>query len=364
MATINFRGSGSPWSPDPMDRSPYDYPEFNAGGSDAEWDTPLDFHPPPGIQAPVTDDFGFGSGLTDTWPTAAPRPISNYWDDPLLQQYTDQAMQGIQQLLNMPGNYASGQAIRGLEDAYSSGKQGYADFQTIANRRLAQLKQPLFSTGGPINSPEAMKNSALLNTKLVEPMVQARDAAQKRMLDRAAARGWGQTSGLTEIGARGVDEEFNRNLANAYREAMLYETQANEGREQEAVSIGQMLAQLAANPAMISAASNLGNIGANQSAQASRDLQAAMGLSQNLAMLPMAQTQSVTGLLNSLNNQPFPQMDPNQGLIQMLLTMTNQGEAAKRLASQDEGNFWRQLFQAVPGLIDMIPKRQPKLGPE
>jgi hypothetical protein len=247
-------------------------------------------------------------------------------------------------------------AINKLQTMFQQGQSGYGQFQDIANRRLEQLKSPLFGMGSSADSPDAMQNSALLRSKFLEPLVQQRDASQRRALERASSRGLGLTSGLTEELARGVDNQFDQSMTQGYRDLMLQEVQANEGREQEAVSIGQLLASLAGNPAQMGAASGLAGIGNNLQGEDTRNLLSSVGISQNLAQLPLQQMMAAGSMMGQLNSQPLPQADSTMGLIQMLLQMTGQGEGAMNNAMNQEGSFWSQLFGALPG---MFPQNQP-----
>jgi hypothetical protein len=271
-----------------------------------------------------------------TWPTGATQDLSTYWSDPMLQQYTNLGLEGIQRLMGgFGGNSMTASGGAALDDVISSGQHGYADFKKIADRRIGELQNPLFSTGGPINSPEAMRNSDLLRSKFLEPLVQARDAQQKQTLERMAARGMGQSSGLVEDAARGVDRNFEQQLAQGYRDLMLQEVSANEGRKTEAVGIGQKLAELAANPTVASAASAKGNLGLGSSQRSLQELLSAMGISQDLASMPMAQTQSIASLLSLLNGQ-----GNTQGLIQAMLGMSGQGTIAGQNAYNQSSNLW------------------------
>lgn len=248
----------------------------------------------------------------DLFPTTMPS-MSTYWNDPLLQQYTSFASDAVGRLAN-----ANGSPNGVLQDAI--------------NKLQAMYSTPMFSTGGPMDSPDALKNSDLLRTKFVEPLMQQRDASQKRALERASARGLGLTSGLTEELARGVDTQFDQQLAQGYRDLLLQEATANRANQQFAT--GQ-----------------LANIGQGMQGEAERNLVAALNASQGLAQLPMQQMMSVASLMNSLNNQPYPQADPTTGLIQMLLQMANGGQFAQQNAQNQQGAFWQSLFQSLPGLL-------------
>jgi hypothetical protein len=323
---------------------------------------------PPATPAPPPPSSGDGSiwqGYTagETSPTPGPGAtmpsMGNYWNDPMLQQYTDFATQAMGRLSdpNMGGpNNIMSDAINKLQTMFQQGQSGYGQFQDIANRRLEQLKSPLFGMGSSADTPDAMQNSALLRSKFLEPLVQQRDASQRRALERASSRGLGLTSGLTEELARGVDNQFDQSMTQGYRDLMLQEVQANEGREQEAVSIGQLLASLAGNPAQMGAASGLAGIGNNLQGEDTRNLLSSVGISQNLAQLPLQQMMATGSMMGQLNSQPLPQADSTMGLIQMLLQMTGQGEGAMNNAMNQEGSFWSQLFGALPG---MFPQNQP-----
>lgn len=350
MASIAVRQSAAP--PLTFDERPPTTPGWGVGEGSmvpppSAGDGKLPGWSVPGAEGPMIPN------PSQPWPMmGGTGGTGGYWNDPMLQQYTDFATDAMKRLMEpVEPNSVMAQAISHLNGVFGAGQAGYDQFKAIAENRLGQLKNPLFSTGGPTDTPEAMKNSALLNTRYVEPMVQARDAAQKQALERASARGLGLTSGLTEDMARNVDNQFTRNLSQGYRELMLEEVKQNEARQQEAVNIGQLLAQLAVNPSAVSAAGQLGNIGQGLQNQSLSQLMNAAGLSQNLAQLPMQNLMSVASLMNSLGNQPLPHADPTTGLIQMLLGMTNQGETVRMNAQNQGDNFWGSLMNQLPGLL-------------
>ena len=277
----------------------------------------------------------------------------SFFDDPLLQGYTDVSLQAIQRLLQPQAmNPVLQDAITRLQALGDRRNPGYEQLQTIANRRLGQLREPLFGLGADA-SPEALQRSALLRTQFVEPLVNERAAAEQRALERASARGLGLTSGLTEELSRDIDREFGRNLATTGRDLALYEVEANEGREQEAIQIGQLLASLGLSevPTQLGATSQLASIGQGLQGDEIRNLLSGVGVAQNLSQLPFQSLGAVAGLTNLLGGQPIPQADSLLPIVQLLAFLAGQGEDIFNKADEGNAAFWKSIFQMLPGLF-------------
>jgi hypothetical protein len=333
--------------------------------------------------------------------------VSGYFDDPLMQQYLDFGRMAMGRLTGPQQiNPVLQDALGKLQSVFGMGDPGYGQFQQIANRRLAQLRNPLFSMGqessgghaapqaqaapqslfeqmsqrmaavqagqpdpgiggtgittptttapgGPMISPDAMRNSALLRSKFTEPLEQQRGASQRRALERASARGIGQGSGVLEQEAQAIDTGFDRMLSEGYRDLMLQEIQANEAREQEAVGIGQLLASLGNRDvgSKLSAAGQMANIGQGLQGEEVRNLLSAMGISQGMAQMPFQALAASQSALGSLGGSTVPQADPMTGMIAALLNMAQGGEQAAGNAQGQDAAFWQALMAALPGLI-------------
>jgi hypothetical protein len=369
MASVSFanRFSGRSTAPNPMEPETVFRARPRPSATSAPVPPSFGYQPPAAPTTPPADGGGgiwagynMGESMGNLPGMGGAMPgLGNYWNDPMMQQYTDFATQAMGQLQGGGApNGVLNDAINKLNMMFNQGNAGYSQFQDIANRRLDQLKTPLYGMGTATDSPDAMQNSALLRSKFFEPLVQQRDAGHQRALERASSRGLGLTSGLTEELSRGVENKFDQSMTQGYRDLMLQEVQANEGREQEAVGIGQLLASLAGNPAQMGAASGLAGIGNNLQGEETRNLMSALGISQSMAQMPMQNMMGVSSLMNSLNGQPLPQADPTTGLMQLLMQMANSGENSMTNAMNQEGGFWQSLFGQLPGMFPQQPKAE------
>lgn len=82
---------------------------------------------------------------------------------------------------------------------------------------------------------------ALLNTQAFEPIEQRRNADQRRVLERTAARGMLPSSGLTEEMAQSVDTEANRQRTVAGRELGISAINQRRADLNQALQMGSML---------------------------------------------------------------------------------------------------------------------------
>lgn len=355
---------------------------------------------------------GADSGNPSSWqwsPTGfGGSGMGGYWTDPMLQFYTDFGMSAIDKLMApQEMNPVLGGAIGMLQSLFNRGDPGYDALQGIASRRLQQLRQPLFSMGGTTgtgtgasssadftpeqaaaaglswvpkdnmlygtqgyvgapdagggpstgrtaDSPDAMMNSALLRSKFVEPLTQARDAMQQQALERASARGLGLTSGMTEELARGVDQQYGQQLTQGYRDLMLAELQANESREQEAVGIGNLLAQMSNRtlPISLSAAGSLAGIGQQLQQQPIQNLMNAMGIATGLGQMPLQNMMATGQMMNSFGAQPVPQyQDPTGGFLPILLQAAGMGENIFGQEMGNNANFMQSLFGGLGSMF-------------
>lgn len=112
-----------------------------------------------------------------------------------------------------------------------------------SNPQLDQLKTFLNSrfqelSSAPGFSPAEM---AVLNTQAFEPIEEMRKAAQQRSLDRTAARGFLPSSGLAELDARSIDQDFDKLRTVANRDLAV---RAIDRRDSDLNQAGSIAAQL------------------------------------------------------------------------------------------------------------------------
>lgn len=222
------------------------------------------------------------------------------------------------------------------------------------------------STAPVAMSEDAMRNSALLRTAFLEPLEAQRSARLEAEKLRLAGRGLTPESGLYIDQMADINRGFDQDRTTGYRDLMLQEIQANESREQEAVGIGQLLAGLhgqdvsgrrsaalqaatSGQGMSLSAAGQLAGIGQSmQGLDESRLLQA-LGISGNMAMMPFQAMNAGLGALNQLQGG-FPQDDTGT-LIQLLMTLANQGEGVNANAQGQDQAFWNSIINAIPGIV-------------
>lgn len=90
----------------------------------------------------------------------------------------------------------------------------------------------------PGYSPEDL---AILDTQAFEPIEQRRQADHQRVLERSAARGIMPSSGLTELDARSVDNEANRQRTVAGRDLAVNAIGKRQSDLDRALQIGSLL---------------------------------------------------------------------------------------------------------------------------
>lgn len=274
--------------------------------------------------------------------------MGSYFNDPMLAQFASFGQDAIAQLMQPQSMHpVLADAIGKLNQMFASRDAGFSTFKPIADQRLAQLQEPAWTDA----------QRSMIQTNFREPVVQGRDAAQQRALNRASTRGLGLGSGVLEQEARGIDDEYAQILGEGDRQLAIQEIAANEARQQEAVQIGQMLGNLrnAGAGTGLSASGQLAGIGSQLQQEPTQRLMQALGISQNLAMLPGQQMAMALSAMNSLGNQQVPQADPTSGLVSLLLALAGQGEGAYQNALGQEGSFWENLFGAIPGLLNAFP---------
>lgn len=278
--------------------------------------------------------------------------MGGMFDNPLLQQFINFGQQGMDQLMQPQSIHpVLQQALDALTGLMGYSDPGYAQFQGIANKRLAELDKPAYT--------DAQRD--LITTNFSEPVEAQRTARKQQALERAGARGMAPSSGLLEMDTRDIDKSFDSILGTGRRQLAVDEIAANEARQQEAVSIGQLLASLSGKdlPVKLSAAGQMGNIGGNLQNEGTNRLIQALGISQQMAQLPGQQLQHALAALGGLNNTPVPQADPTTALITSLLALATGGTNAGNQAAGQDQAFWASLFQALPGLFGAIPGATP-----
>lgn len=335
-------------------------------------------NPPPRQTPPAPADFSQYLN-----PTAAPDSTFSF-DDPLTKQFEQQGTQRINDL-NTPlptiGNSdALTAALAKLSSMMSSGgpgasgNAGLAQFQGIANDRLAQLKQPGWDAS----------QQDLLRTNFTDPLEGQRTAAKQQVMDRLAKQGIQPSSGIALQALADVDRSFDaqRSSGDAQLSTSLMNTE--EQRKQEAVSIGQLLASLGESDASridaangrnsgqaFSAANALAGFGLNQEQFQFQQQQAndqrknnAFDVSQTLGNLPAQRLQQAMAALSGLQ-APTPQADNTQGLMALLIQLAGAGNTAKTTAEKGTSDLWNSIIGAVPAIGSavkgLIPPSSPKL---
>lgn len=272
-----------------------------------------------GARGIITDPRG------QNWNVLDPNESMNWWTNQTgqnwdVRQYGSGSGGGASSVLN--------DAIARLTGMFGQSNAGLDRFMGLAEGRLKQLQDPAMTDA----------QRATMRTNLQEPMEAQRAAAQQRVLERASARGLGLGSGVIEQEAQGVDQGIDRMLGEGFRGLSIDEMNRNEARGQEAVSIGQMMANLA-------------------SAQQGMQMNAAnslLGAGQYLTNLPMQQLASATSSMNSLDNQTIPQQADMSSLIGLLLSLSGQGQNAYNMAGAQDSNFWNGIFGQLPGILGAV----------
>lgn len=282
--------------------------------------------------------------------------------NPWLAQFGDLGQMAIQRLLQpQEMNPVLQQAIGALTGLLNARDAGYEQFQGIANKRLTQLDQPAYTDA----------QRAQIATNFTDPLEAQRSARKQQVLERAAARGLGLSSGVLEQETQGVDRSFDQARTEGERQLALQEIAANEARQQEAVQIGQALASLSGKnlPTQLSAAGQLAGIGHSLQNDPIQNLLSAMGISSQLAGLPGQQLgldtgafqlnslmplQAAQSALTTLNNQPVPQADSTTSLISLLLGLSGQGENTYNNTLGQNTSTWSGLMSLLPQLAGLF----------
>lgn len=298
------------------------------------------------------------------------------FDDPLTRQFEQQGRKRIGELdTPLPSIGANPQlqaAMAALSQLMSSGgggasgNAGLAQFQGIADKRLAQLDQPGY-TG---------TQQDILRTNVTDPLEGQRAAAKQQVIERLAKQGIQPSSGIAQQALMDVDRSFSQQRTTGERALATNLMDVEEQRKQEAVQIGQILASLYGQDASridaatgrntstrLSAAGALGGLGQNQQQfdfeqQRYGDTRknTAFEMSQLLSQLPMQRLQAGLGAMNQLQ-APTPQADDMTGMMSALLSLLSQGTAAGNQAGAQTNALWQSIIGAIPGLAGLFGKK-------
>lgn len=267
--------------------------------------------------------------------------MGNYFSDPLLQGHLNFSQEVIDRLMQpQETNPVLQQAIDRLS-RLSYAEDGLQYLLPIAQKRLAQLDQPAFNAG----------QREMIQTNFADPLERQRTARMEAEKLRLASRGITPESGVFIDQMSDVNRGFDMARAEGGRKLALEEIAANEARQQEAVQIGDLMAGHAGKslPIQMSAAGQLAGIGQNmQGLDESRLLQA-LGISGNMSMLPFQAMNYGLGAMDQLQGS-IPQ-DESGRILQLLMSLANQGEGVRSQAQGEESGFWGSLTNALPGIL-------------
>lgn len=288
-------------------------------------------------------------------------PLGGYFSDPLLQGYLDFS-QGAMDRLMQPQtiNPVLQQAIDALTRMSSQGApqmdMSYLQpLQAAVAKRQGQIDRPGFSPA----------QQDIMRTQVTDPLEAQRTAAKQQVMQRMAARGIQPGSGIMEQALLDVDRSFSQMRTGGERDLATKEMAQDEARQQEAVQMNQILAQLGLGGAQanlqgqvsgrgqnLQAAGQLAGVGSQLQEEPIRNLMAALGVSQNMAQLPFQANQNAIASMNAVNNQPVPQSDNTSAMVQLLLSLAGQGEGNYQNTMGNNAAFWQMLGQSMPGLLE------------
>jgi hypothetical protein len=289
------------------------------------------------------------------------KPTSgNYYDDPLLQGYIDFGHQAMNRLTGPQGIHPALQAAIDALTRMSSGGTPHMDmsylapFQAAVDKRQAQIDKPGWSS----------QQQDILRTQVSDPLMAERDAARQRVLEHLAQQGITPESGIAQQALMDTDRQFQQSRTTGERDLATREMAQEEARQQEGVSIHQMLAslglsgaeadlqgQIAGRGQSISAAGALGNIGQGLQEAPLQHLLQAFGIAGNLANLPFQSSANAIAAQNSNNAVNVPQAQDSSAIWQTLLAVAAQGEGAFTNFLQNNAGFMQQLGMSMPQLI-------------
>lgn len=281
-----------------------------------------------------------------------PASVSSYFDDPLMQGYVDMSRNAMGRLMQPttagsqmhPALQSAIGALQGLLNAPDS---GFEYFRPIADRRMKELDQPGY-THSQLDQ---------IRTQYNDPMTAQRDAARQNTIQRFAAKGIPPESGIVQQALLDLDRTYAQESSKGDSQLALHAADQDEARRQERVQVGAEAAGLAGRNqgTKISAAGQLANIGeGQQSLDMQRQqidtgkLMQAVGLSQNLAQLPVQLQAQALASLNAMQG-PTPQLnDPSIGALMQLMGM---GENASAQHGAQTSQMWSSILGMVPSLL-------------
>jgi hypothetical protein len=290
---------------------------------------------------------------------------SNYFSDPLLQQYV-RASQSAMGALMRPttvqaiptSNPTLDSAIAALQRLTNAPDTAFNYMQPITAARVAQLNQP----GYTANQLDAIR------TQATNPLLAQRDAARQSIIQRFASQGMGPDSGPVQQALLDLDRTFAQQSTTQNTSLAINAAQQDLQRQQEAEQLQLETAGLAGRnlPTQASAASGLASLGNAQQQIAAQNSQMdlarqnydtqkilqSMGLSQNLAQLPIQLQGQTLASLNALQG-PIPSyQDPT---LSALLSLAGLGQSAGQQAYNNQANLWSGIGGLVPSIINALP---------
>lgn len=217
---------------------------------------------------------------------------------------------------DMPGDFFVGNDLLG-------------DFITEGRKRIGELNERPFSDA----------EEAALKTRTRNDQVVARDAAKQRVVEDAARRGLGESSGVLQEGLQGQERAFTAADAKSQNDLMLWIADQIQQRKDKATSIagslasageaqagraqagkiagGQMrlqgqIAATSANQArqgqIMSLAGALADMAAQQRGEARGRQQDVLALSTLLSQLPVQRLQLMMSVLNGTGGNNIPDL--------------------------------------------------------
>jgi hypothetical protein len=282
----------------------------------------------------------------------------NYFDDPLLQGYVNFGNDAIKKL---SGPQEINPVLQQAIDALTKMSGGshvdtsfLTEFGNTVHKRQAELNQPGYT----------QSQQDLLRTNVSDPLTAQRDARRQQIMEHMSARGIAPGSGIMEQALQDAEREYGQTRATGERELATGLMAQDENRKNQAVDIGQVLAQLGLSTQGlemqgrgqgIQASGALAGIGQQLQDDPIRNLLSAYGISAQLGQLPFQANQNAIQSMNAVNNTNVPQ-DSSAGLIQLILALSGRGEDAFGSAMGDESAFWGQFGSSMPALIDAFSK--------
>lgn len=257
-------------------------------------------------------------------------PSTHYLEDVIKRQlgdlskpYSDPTSAGLMDFFrNQLGTLSSAPPIAfDMPGDFGVSNDLLGDFITEGRKRIAELNERPFTDS----------EEAALKTRTRNDQVVARDAAKQRVLEDAARRGLGESSGVIQEGLQGQEQAFTAADAKAQNDLMLWIADQIQQRKDKATSIagslasageaqasrqqagriagGQMrlqgqIAATSANQArqgqIMGIAGALADLAAQQRGEGRARQQDVLTLSTLLAQLPVQRIQTLMSALGSL----------------------------------------------------------------